>query len=125
MITHASQITFDNVIQVDTQQEYDDDNECHRQTIWFGHGGKYNCYHDITATGKLNYESSFGKLMPVAIKAYDELQTLMPDLDGQDHIDAFKVWDVICQLSTWHDIGKLFDATYSAIQFLNSLKQPK
>lgn len=32
--------------------------ECHNQTMWFGHGGSFDCYHDITSAVDMKYLTS-------------------------------------------------------------------
>lgn len=47
--------------------------ECHNQTIWFGHGGKFDCYHDITAASDMPYLTDLNALHRVALDVMDRL----------------------------------------------------
>jgi hypothetical protein len=47
--------------------------ECHRQTLWFGHGGKFDCYHDVTAISDVKYLTSLDWLHPVAMDVLSKL----------------------------------------------------
>lgn len=47
--------------------------QCHNQTIWFGHGGNYDCYHDVTSAEEMKYLTDLNWLHPVAMKVLGEL----------------------------------------------------
>lgn len=103
--------------------------ECHKHTIWFGHGGKYDCYHDIHALSELKYLTSLDWLHPVAMKVVDELIKISKE--NATTTDA--AW-AICKLASKirMSCGKkpnsngeytdLFNAVYEGILFINQYK---
>lgn len=92
--------------------------QCHNQTIWFGHGGSFDCYHDITAIGDMKYTTSFDWLIPVAKKVCKKL----------DRIDIahMSITSCIIKVSGYRfDINDLFEAVYNGIVLLNETKTKK
>ena len=91
--------------------------ECHNQTIWFGHGGSFDCYHDITAAEDMKYLTSLDWLHPVAMKVLGELCNVR-DADRSYYISSIR-----CHCSTAPINGEytdLFNATYDAIIYLKN-----
>jgi hypothetical protein len=91
--------------------------ECHRQTLWFGHGGKFDCYHDITAVSELKYLTSLDRLHPVAMNVMDDLRGI------QDEQKSYYISSIRSYCSTAPINGEyidLFNAVYEGIVYLNS-----
>jgi hypothetical protein len=101
--------------------------ECHRQTLWFGHGGKFNCYYDITAVSDLKYLTSLDWLHPVAMEVMDKLTELFNDtMDGDVFMPVFDLEYNIKRSCYIRPINgeyiDLFNAVYDGIVFLNDNK---
>jgi len=47
---------------------------CHSQTTWYGHGGKFDCYHDVTAESDMPYLTNLNELHRVALGVMDLLK---------------------------------------------------
>jgi hypothetical protein len=101
-------------------------NECHRQTTWFGHGGNYGCYHDITALSNLKYLTSLDWLHPVTMKVIDELWTIKPAQEEVGSPIYYRHATLRQRCSNAPVNGEyidLFNSVVEAIEFLNKVKQ--
>lgn len=90
--------------------------ECHNQIIWFGHGGKFNCYYDITPVSNMLYLTSMDWLHPIAMKVREKLR-IIGTHKAYKHVQYI---DCACCLDTINgQYIDLFTAVFNGIVFLN------
>jgi hypothetical protein len=95
--------------------------ECHRQTIWFGHGGRHDCYHDITAVSDLPYLTDLNALHKVIKQIRSEFRENHPPLDNA--VEMYKqLGNALYDAFDSDSYEDLFNAVYEGIVYLNSTK---
>lgn len=95
--------------------------ECHRQTIWFGHGGKFDCYHDITAASDMPYLTNLNALHSVVKQIRSEFRENHPPLDNA--VEIYKqLGNALYDAFDSDSYEDLFNAVYESIVFLNQSK---
>lgn len=108
--------------------------ECHNQTIWFGHGGKFDCYHDITAASDMPYLTDLNALHRVALDVMDRLKANVDSLFFSRPIkraESMKlrggIYLAILSRPINGQYTDLVDAVYDAIVYLKNHNpcQPK
>lgn len=102
--------------------------ECHNQTIWFGHGGKFDCYHDITAASDMPYLTDLNALHRVALDVMDAMTELFnTTIDGDVFMPASDLEYNIKRACYIRPINGqytyLVDAVYEAIVYLKKHNQ--
>ena len=97
--------------------------ECHRQTIWFGHGGKFDCYHDITAVSDMPYLTDLNALHKVAMDVTQELRKEKKELNQFE--TEYLIGSIRLGMFSIPINGQyidLFNAVYDGCLFLNQYK---
>jgi len=87
--------------------------ECHNQTIWFGHGGKFDCYHDITAASDMPHLTDLNALHRVALDVMDRVAGLQYD----------RIQEALLSRPINGQYTDLVDAVYDAIVYLKKHNQ--
>ena len=99
-------------------------NECHNQTIWFGHGGNYDCYIDITAISGMKYLISLDWLHPVAMRVIDELFAI--EYVHNDKIALAQTKEIyegcMCKPNAQGEYDQLFNSVHAAVKIIKKYK---
>lgn len=93
--------------------------ECHNQTIWFGHGGKFNCYHDITAASDMPYLTDLNALHRVALDVMQQLSLLLESTNA-GRLHAIIMCVMFNRPNSKGEYVSLVDAVYDAIVYLKN-----